>query len=378
MNGILVAGGGLAGTATAIALAQAGQIVTLIEREAAPTHKICGEFLSTEAQTYLRQLGFDCHALGGARITHVRLIRGSQSITAKLPFEGLGLTRKILDENLLRHAAAAGVELRRGHAIQRISYDGGFRVEIDRAPALHPKTLFLATGKHDARGLARGGSPSGLVGFKTYFQLDPAQALALSGHVELFLFPGGYAGLQLVEHGQANFCLMVQAALLNRLGGKFSALLAHLQSISPVLATRLRGAVALLPAPLSIARVPYGFVHHPRAADYKNMFRLGDQAAVIPSFTGDGMAIALHSAALAPKFFLQGQSSASYHARLAQDVGPQIKNASRLYAALSSLWAGPALFALARLFPQSLSLGAALTRVPQSARLPGPAYLAHT
>ena len=238
MSGILIAGGGLAGAATAIALAQAGRKVTLIEREAVPTHKICGEFLSAEAQISLSRLGFNCRTLGGERITHVRLIRGNRSITAKLPFEGLGLTRKTLDESLLRHAAAAGVSVQRGHAVQRISLDGGLHVEVDRSPPLNPETLFLATGKHETRGVARDGKPSRLVGFKTYFRLSPAQHMALAGHVELFLFPGGYAGLQRVENGQANFCLVVEAGLLARAGSKFPALLAHLQNICPQLAAR--------------------------------------------------------------------------------------------------------------------------------------------
>ena len=62
---------------------------------------------------------------------------------------------------------------------------------------------------------------------------------------------------------------------------------------NPHLATRLSGAEAVLAAPLSIAGVPYGFIHQHAADDPDRVFRLGDQAAVIQSFTGDGMAIAL-------------------------------------------------------------------------------------
>jgi flavin-dependent dehydrogenase len=63
MTDILIAGGGLAGSAAAIALARAGRRVTLLERETGPKHKICGEFISTEAQAYLRVLGVDPLAL---------------------------------------------------------------------------------------------------------------------------------------------------------------------------------------------------------------------------------------------------------------------------------------------------------------------------
>jgi menaquinone-9 beta-reductase len=108
MTEIVVAGGGLAGSAVAAALAQAGVDVTLIERETAPVHKICGEFLSAEAQDYLERLGLNIGALGGAVISDLQLIRGNDAITTALPFRGLGLSRFALDEALLNHAAACG------------------------------------------------------------------------------------------------------------------------------------------------------------------------------------------------------------------------------------------------------------------------------
>ena len=139
MSDILVAGGGLAGAAAATRLAQAGRQVTLIERAAQPVDKICGEFLSAEAQAYLRQLGFDAGQLGGHRITHLRLVRGNDVITTKLPFEGIGLTRKTLDEALLDHAGEAGVTVRRGHAIRHISTAPEIAVQIENLGVLRPQ-----------------------------------------------------------------------------------------------------------------------------------------------------------------------------------------------------------------------------------------------
>jgi len=363
VSDVLVAGGGLAGAAAATHMARAGRAVTLIEREAGPKHKICGEFLSTEAQAYLARLGLDARCLGGAVITHVRLVRQDQVIAAPLPFRGIGLTRKTLDEALLAQAQAAGVNVRRGVAIRHIE---GVEAGLADGAVLRPKTLFLATGKHDARGAPRLGWQSRLVGFKSYFRLAPAQQNALARHVELVQFQGGYAGLQMVEDGQANFCLLVEARLLRRLGGTWPDLLAHLQATSAHLAARFAGAVELLDAPLSIARVPYGYVQ--RGAT-PGLFRLGDQAAVIHSFTGDGMAIALHSAALAAQCCVAGQTSADYQRQLAGQVSGQIRRAGALYAAISAPVLGAALFASARMFPSLLGWSAAFTRVPPAARV---------
>ena len=53
----LIIGGGPAGAALGIMLARAGRAVEIIEQSASMHHKVCGEFLSWEAVTYIAQLG---------------------------------------------------------------------------------------------------------------------------------------------------------------------------------------------------------------------------------------------------------------------------------------------------------------------------------
>jgi len=356
---VVIAGGGLAGAAAATALARAGRDVTLIEREAAATDKICGEFLSTEAQNYLAALGLDLAALNGHEITHLRLIRGKRAVTAALPFRGLGLSRKSLDEALLRHAAAAGATIRRGHAIRAAD---GTALQVDGIGEIAAPTLFLATGKHDLRGLKRVFAPPPLVGFKMYFTLSAAQTAELAHRVELIIFPGGYAGLQLVEDGKANLCLLIGRDAFAAAGATWPALLGRLCTQSPHLARRLADATQLLAAPLTIARVPYGYIQRPDTAD--SVYRLGDQAGVIQSFTGDGMSIALHSAALAVRTHLAGGTAAGFQAELAGHISGQIRRAGALYGFLETPLTQSALFNAARLFPPALALAARFTRVP--------------
>src|SRR3546814_3649874 len=90
----------------------------------------------------------------------------------------------------------------------------------------------------------------------------------------------------------------------------------------PLLRERLEGAEPLLTRPLAVARIPYGFLHTPGSAD-GGVYRLGDQAAVIPSFSGDGMAIALHSGIAAADSFLAGSAAADYHMRLRRRLACQ-------------------------------------------------------
>ena len=49
---------------------------------------------------------------------------------------------------------------------------------------------------------------------KMYYTLVPAQVAELRNHVELVLFNGGYAGLQLVESERAVLCILLPASRL--------------------------------------------------------------------------------------------------------------------------------------------------------------------
>ena len=371
---VVIAGGGLAGGAAACLLARAGRRVLVLEREAAPAEKICGEFVSGEAQLTLARLGIDPVALGAQRITRLRLVRGKSIVEAALPFAGFGLSRRRLDEAVLSRAVAAGAELRRG-AVVRIAQPGaqpGEMTTLDVAGLgeIRASALFLATGKHDLRGLRREPktAPEDLVGFKTHLRLAPDQDAALLGHVEIVLLPDGYAGLQRVENGRANLCLLVRRRRVQGAGGSWDGLLRDLLTAEPHLRLRLRDAEPLDPRPLSIYRVPYGFVHPPEA-DVTGIFRLGDQMGVIPSFTGDGMSIALHSASVAVSAHLGGQPTAAYGRRMRSDIAGQIRRASALYRLGSSPAGRVLLMRLGVAWPGGLALAARLTRVPLPAVL---------
>jgi flavin-dependent dehydrogenase len=365
---VIVAGGGLAGSAAACVLARAGVPVVVIERETQPVEKICGEFISAEARDYLRHLGLDIAALGGAAISGFRLVRGDRVVSCALPFAGTGLSRRVLDEALLRHAASYGADIRRGQTVSlKRDHDPIVLTSSDGAE-LRADTLFLATGKHDLRGIRRpvAGAPD-LVGFKLHLRLAPAQQAALAGHVEIMLLDRGYAGIQMVEHDMANLCLLVARSRLQEVGGHWDGLIDALRRTQPHLRTRLTGAVALAPKPLSIFRVPYGFVHAARADDPPGIFRLGDQMGVIPSFTGDGMSIALHSAVIAASCHLASVSAAAYHRRIRHDIAGQMGRAGALYRLGSAAALQPILMQLAALWPGSLRAAATATRVPRRA-----------
>ncbi len=361
----LIIGGGLAGAATAARLAEAGRAVILLEREPGPHDKVCGEFLSREAVLYLLALGVDPVAFGAAPIGAVRLAVGRHVATVDLPFPALSLSRRTLDAALLARAAAAGADIRRGERAVALDPDGpGWRCRLAGGEGVSSGAAFLATGKHDLRGWGRPpGMQSDLIGFKIHWRLGAEQARALSGHVELFLFKGGYAGLEPIENGLANLSLLVRRGRFAALGQDWDALLGAIRAQSPLLDERLLGAIPGAERPLAVYAVPYGYVA--RRAD--GPWRLGDQAAVIPSFSGDGMSIALHSARLAADAFLRGEDAPAYQRRLARDVGRAVRCATLLSIAAVDPLGAAMIGAGARLLPGAMSWIAAATRVPPGA-----------
>ena len=361
----LIAGGGLSGATVALLLAQQGRSVEILEKSSAAHDTVCGEFLSREAVLYLEQLGLDLHALGAVRINGVRLYARRLIAESPLPFSAMSLTRRTLDEALLERAAAMGADVLRGRRVESLAREGdGWMARLSDGEQRCSAHAFLATGKQDVTGHARErGAQNNLIAFKMYFRLAPAQQAELAGHVELMLFPGGYAGLQPVEGGIANLCLLVTRARLQRCAGDWAQLLNAMQSASKHLAQRLQGATAMREKPLALSAIPYGML---RAHAKDGLWRLGDQAAVIPSFSGDGMSIALHSAHLAAATYLCGGTAEDFQQQLRRELRAAVTAATAISHMMITC---PPLAQMARLWPPLLRHIASQTRVPAQALL---------
>jgi flavin-dependent dehydrogenase len=363
----LVIGGGPAGAMAAIRLAEAGRQVTLLEKESGPQHKVCGEFLSREAIGYLHDASVFPANLGAKPVRYVRISSRSKIAEAELPFPALSISRLLLDAALLSRAAAAGCEIRHGVKVERLVAEGsGWSVRLAGGVCFAARTVFLASGKHDVHGWSRTpGTPSGLVGFKLHWRLNSAQQAALRERIELFLFRGGYGGICLIEEETANLCLVIHSSKL-RQTGSWAAILDAILAENPPLRERLAGARTLQPRPLAISPIPYGYL----AVRSGGLWRIGDQAAVIPSFTGDGMSIALHSAALAARHCMAGGNPDHYLDALRCQLRTPMRIATLLSRAMvtgAGRAAAPAALSIA---PHLTRWIAAATRIPSSALLP--------
>lgn len=351
----IILGAGPAGAAAAIRLSRAGAAPLLIDRQVEPGDALCGGFLSWATIAQIGELGIGAATLGGHIITDAALFAGGHEIRLPLPAPGMGLSRHRLDTRLRDAARDAGAEIRAGVAARALS---PATVTLDDGTELHWDSLFLATGKHDLRGAGRprGGTDPEL-GLRIRLPASAARTALIGDRIELHWVDGGYVGLLLQEDGTANLCMAVRKSRLIRAGARPIDLIATLAGDSNALADRLTDLSPDTPVD-AIGDVPYGW----RARDsWPGLYRLGDQAAVIPSLAGEGMGIAIASAAAAvARWQADGRDGAQSYQR---QFGGRAARALRAAAGLRALGRYPAILRHLAATPGAAALAMRLTRI---------------
>ncbi len=353
----VILGAGPAGCAAAIVLGRNGAEPILIERDAVVGDALCGGFMSWRTAATMRSLGIDLEHLGAQRVTALRLFAGDSFAQSALPEPAYGLSRHAFDGALRRNAVEAGAQL-----------------EIDTIRALAPgcasgegrdyrsDSLFLASGKHDLRGATRPrGARDPALGLRLRIAPYPGLAALIGESIELHLFAGGYAGIVLQEDGSANVCLALRKSLLARAGNDPAQLLEMLAGHSVSFAARLQFAPAN-PRFDTIASVPYGWIAQDTAP---GLFRLGDQAAVIPSLAGEGMSIAIASGVAAAQAWRQGGGAAapSYQQAFARRARRPVRVAEASWQLGEREMGGRALTQVARSVAPAARLAMRLSRI---------------
>jgi flavin-dependent dehydrogenase len=297
---LVVIGAGLAGSCLAAAVARRGWSVVLLERQRGPRHKVCGEFLSPEAQASLHALGLHATvaALGPAEIRRAAIIsRRGLRLDMDLPGVAWGVSRYALDAALAHAAGISGATVREGvTGTATMQRNGSYEVEARDAAgeriSISARAAVVACGRHSVPGLRPPQAPAPqrlYVGVKCHYA-----GLSLPPEVRLYLFDGGYVGLSPIEGGRANLCLLASEQAFARAGKRIPAMLDAVVRESPALASDLAGGRRL-----DESMVAVGAVDTQRATVlWDGCARLGDAATMIPPLCGDGQAMAIHAAEL--------------------------------------------------------------------------------
>lgn len=351
----LILGAGPAGCAAAISLAKNGTLATFIDRDEQVGDPLCGGFLSWRTAEQLQNLGVDIHAAGAHRVKRLRLFDGRRTASLDLPHSAYGLSRHALDTAMRGAANKLGVDVQfdeiRGLA------DGVAHGKIRDWQAT---SIFLATGKHDVRGQSRPrDAKDATLGLRLRLPATPERHRLIAGAIELHLFEGGYAGIVLQEGGSANFCLAMRKSALARAGGSPQEVFAWLARQSPALAERLDDDWRDVRSD-TIGAVPYGWICDTTTP---GLFRLGDQAAVIPSLAGEGISIALASGVSAAEHYFEGRSAPDYQRDFARKARKPVRLAKTAWHLAETRLGARAAIALAHIAPSMIATFADLARI---------------
>ena len=318
---LAVIGAGPAGASAAITAARAGFDVALFEAGSFPRHKVCGEFISGEAVPILYSLFADCRLLANVpRIRSARIFLDGRRGEFTVDPEAISLSRHDLDFHLWNSALAEGVDGRaRTRVISIKKVDYLFSIST-KEEMIHARAVINATGRWSNLASSKRDTNGHWIGLKQHFFEDHANP-----QCDLYFFPGGYCGVQSLGKGTINVAAMVRADVARNLDAVFQQ--------NPDLARRSRG---WRPASEPVATSPLVF-SVPRTSDAGTIL-VGDAAAFLDPFAGDGISIALHSGQLAATAltpYLQGNCSIhaaldSYTRAHRDLLQPALKAAARL------------------------------------------------
>ena len=350
-----IVGAGPAGCAVAIALARRGAHPLLIDRDETVGDPLCGGFLSWRTADQLRSLGIEPAALGAHRVTRLRLFDGKREAELDLPHAAWGLSRHAMDMAMRTQALAQGA---------RIVFDTVREVRpglvASKSREWQADDIFLASGKHDVRGRSRPRKDKDTaLGLRLRLPPSPSRQRLLERAIELHLFPGGYAGIVLQEGSSANICLALRKSALRDAGSSPESLFARVADSNPAFAARLgddwrKGRFD------TIGAVPYGYIAKQTEA---GIWRLGDQAAVIPSLAGEGISIALASGIMAAECWHQASDAPGFQRNFAAKARKPVRLAALAWHLAETRLGARAAIALGHIAPSLIATFADLARI---------------
>jgi geranylgeranyl reductase family protein len=303
---VVVVGAGPAGSSAAFRLARSGFDVILVDRSRFPRDKPCGEFLSPGATPILEELGVRpaIEAAGASRIGRVRIVIHGRAVELVFPDDlgippwGFSLSRLALDAVLLDAARRAGARVLEETRVEDVRIEPGEAVVLARGPgddplALEARVVVGAGGRNcpvaRVLGLQRRGR-RGRFDLLAHWAERPLEAEESAGEpaCELRVRGDSYVAIAPVERGRWNVnCVVPRAAL--QAEPRPDALYRRVvgAEVSPV------GGTAGDVVASDVTAL------HARAATADRAILIGDAALFLDPFTGQGIWLALRSAALA-------------------------------------------------------------------------------
>jgi len=307
---IAIVGGGPAGSAASIMLADSGFDVCLIEKKNFPRETLCGEFLSREVIENLKQLNLyeEFISLCPNPIKYFRLIdNAGKEVSTKLNFQAFGLRRSVLDDLLINVVKKKGIRVIQPAEVKEIKhYNDSFVLNIKNIGAddltIKSKHVIAAYGKHNIldksfnRGFAN--YKSGMNGVKLHLDTGLFNEFNKE-EIRIYLAGGIYCGVNAVDNNFVTICFLEnrnqhnkssRENLLNFISNteKFKKL------FKPGYEEFIKNNIIWGSGDIYFGR---------RNAVENRIFMIGDAAGVIAPVTGDGIGMAFQSAGIVSEVF---------------------------------------------------------------------------
>ncbi len=291
---IAIIGGGLAGLSLSIDMKRRGYQVSVIEKGNYPRHKVCGEYISLESHNYLQTI---CPALSGLNlpmINQFKLTSGnSKEFTTQLSLGGFGISRYLLEDLLFKEAEKQGVKFLLHTKSQDISggpEDTSYTVKTSAGNVTARIVCNTSGRKSNLKTSEKinNAHATNYVGVKYHLKLSRNREL-----IEIHNFPGGYCGISGIEEGKSCLCYIVNSKKLNKVNNSITELEKTFLFRNPNLEKIFTAAEFVFKEPITISGI--NFLKKVSVTD--NAFCLGDSAGSMAPIVGNGMSMALRSAA---------------------------------------------------------------------------------
>ncbi len=307
---VIVVGGGPAGSACGILLAEAGLRVAICEKSSFPRDKICGECINPRNWMYFELLGIadelrsrPLNKIASFRISNSAglSIDGKVQASANKPF--FSIARSLLDSVLLKRAASSGATVFENAAVREIYWKNGWHAVVGTdsvLKTLQSDVLIGADGRNSivARKMSDFYRRSDRVRSQTSTRIDRVGVQwhteyqkSIGSTVEMFLFNTGYSGVVNLGDGRANVALVTTPQLAQLAQIDFTGFLTKTIYSNRSARERLD---FLNPVKEILIAAPINPTSH--TSSHPFAYLVGDARQTVEPFTGEGILFALQDA----------------------------------------------------------------------------------